>query len=364
MTAAARRPAPGGWAERCRRCGRTWEPADRRWLCTCGGLLDLEGPPLDPLPAGEGPRSVWRYRHVLPVAGDGTAWERTTMGEGDTPLLEIRPGLWLKLDHVMPTGSFKDRGAAVTVALAAGLGVRRVVADSSGNAGLAVAAYSARAGLHAEVYVPEGTAPFKVEAMEAHGAAVVRVPGSREAAAAAARERAGSPAGGAWYASHVYQPAFVHGVKTLAFELWEQLGRRAPGTVIVPAGNGTLVLGLGTGFGELQAAGRVPAPPAIVAVQAERCAPLAGREPGGPTVAAGIAIAEPPRAEQVRAAVAASGGQVVTVGEDAIVAARAGLGRLGVRVEPTAAVGWAAWAGGAGAWRPPVVVVLTGRNAA
>ena len=100
---------------------------------------------------------------------------------------------------------------------------------------------------------------------------------------------------GAWYASHVYRPAFVHGVKTLAFELWEQLGGRSPGRVVVPAGNGTLVLGLYLGFRELADRGHIGHLPAIVAVQAERCAPLAGRRPAGPTAATGIAIAHPPR---------------------------------------------------------------------
>jgi threonine synthase len=194
---------------------------------------------------------------------------------------------------------------------------------------------------------------------EATGARVTTVVGDRAAAAAAARDAA-EVAGGPWYASHVYRPAFAQGVKTLAFELWEQLGGRAPGTVVVPAGNGTLVLGLWLGFQELAAHGRIRHRPVIIGVQAERCAPLAGRQtPSGPTAASGIAIAKPPRAGEVRAAIVASGGRVVTVSEEELEEARVGLARMGMVVEPTGAAAWAAE--GLGGNDPePVVVILSG----
>jgi threonine synthase len=293
--------------------------------------------------------SLWRYSSRLPSSG-----EKVTLGEGLTPLVPVRPGLWCKLDYVMPTGSFKDRGATVLLSFAAGLGVERVVVDSSGNAGRSVAAYAARAGITAEVYVPESTPLAKVAAVQELGARVVVVPGDRAAAADAARSAVEQT--GAWYASHVYRPEFVHGVKTLAFELHEQLDG-PPGTVVVPAGNGTLVLGLWLGFRELGAG-----LPRIVAVQAERCAPLAGRAPTGPTAASGIAIPAPPRRTQVRAAILATGGLVVTVPEPALARAGAELARLGLAVEPTAAAAWAALPA-LGAARGRTVVVLTGRGA-
>jgi threonine synthase len=192
--------------------------------------------------------------------------------------------------------------------------------------------------------------------MVASGARVVVVRGDRSVAAEAAHEAV--RASGAWYASHVYRPEFVHGVKTLAFELWEQLGG-PPATVVVPAGNGTLVQGLWLGFRALAAHGHVARLPAIVAVQAERCAPLAGLTPGGPTAASGIAIASPPRLGELRAVVLATGGRVVTVPEEALQPARAELARMGMAVEPTAAAAWAA-TGGLGDATAPVVVVLTG----
>jgi threonine synthase len=320
-------------------------------------LFDLQGPLADPLAesGGKPPWSLWRYRASLP-GGDGSAWKKVTLGEGLTPLVPVRPGLWCKLDYVTPTGSFKDRGAAVLLAVAAEAGASRVVVDSSGNAGRAVAAYAARAGIAAEVYVPGGTPTAKVAAIVASGARAVVVQGDRSDAAEAAHQAV--RAGGAWYASHVYRPEFVHGVKTLAFELWEQLGG-PPATVIVPAGNGTLVQGLWLGFRALAAHGHVARLPAIVAVQAERCAPLAGLTPAGPTAASGIAIASPARRGELRAAVLATGGTVVTVPEEALPPARAALAAMGLGVEPTAAAAWAA-AKDLGDTPGPVVVVLTG----
>lgn len=388
------------WREVCSRCGRTWELAERRWRCACGGLLDMVGPVVDPLPgpppgpgsgtgvagsargtgsAGptglglEGPY-LERYRAALPPGGSSV-----TLGAPVTPAVEVWPGVWVKADYEQPTGSFKDRGAAVMVGVAASIGVTDVLVDSSGNAGRAVAAYAGRAGLHCTVYLPEGTDPAKVSGIAGYGAEVVEVQGGRGAAAAAAAEAASVP-GAPFYASHVYQPTFHHGVKTLAFELFEQIPGVEAGTVVVPAGNGTLVLGLWLGFGDLVAAGRAGRRPAIVAVQADRCAPLAGGQvegaarssgPGavsGPaatpaTAAAGIAIPDPPRAAQIRGAALASGGAVMVVSEEEISAARSDLTTRGYSVEPTGAVAWAAVRSARPGERSrgPVVAVLTGR---
>ncbi|MER7499789.1 pyridoxal-phosphate dependent enzyme [Nonomuraea pusilla] len=327
------------------RCGRTYEPTADRWRCDCGGLLDLP-PAALPWPPRRDTASLWRYLD----AGD-LPWREVTMGEGGTPLVEEDGGLRLKLEYASPTGSFKDRGAAVLVALARALGATRLVADSSGNAGTAAAAYAARAGLAAEVFVPARTSEKKLAQIRGHGAAVTVVEGSREDTAAAAVARVGET--GAFYASHVHNPYFHEGTKTFALEVFEQLGGVIPDVVTLPAGNGTLVLGAWRGFEELRAAGLSGGVPRIVAVQAERCAPLAaawaaGRPepepapPALPTVAEGIAVAAPARGSRVLEAVAATGGAVVTVGEDEIAAAHAALAARGLWVEPTAAVPYAA----------------------
>ena len=350
------------WREVCSRCGRTWSLGDLRWACSCGGLLDLVGPLVDPLagvPGAPVGSPLDRYRAALPP-GAG----RVDLGMVITPLCEVAAGRFVKADYEHPTGSFKDRGAAVMIGAAAELGVTSMVVDSSGNAGKAAAAHARAIGVECQVFVPAGTTPAKIRSMAGYGAAVVEVPGDRSATAVAARRELKR---GAWYASHVYQPLFHHGVKTLAYELFEQVPRIDGTTVVIPAGNGTLVLGLWIGFGELVALGRLPRRPALVAVQAERCAPLAGLEPAASgratttaatlTAAAGIAITDPPRAAQIRGAVMATGGRVLTVSEEAIAAARTELFGMGYEVEPTGAVAWA----GAAAVAGPSVAVLTGR---
>ncbi len=287
--------------------------------------------------------------------------ERVSLGEGMTPVVPLGEGVWAKVDYLNPTLSFKDRGATLLLTAARAAGATRVVTDSSGNAGTAVAAYAAHAGLPAEIWVPETTPAGKLAGMRAHGADVRVASGDRAAAAAGAARRVEET--GAYYASHVYQPLFAHGVKTFVFEVWEQLGGRLPDAFVVPAGNGTLVLGCAHAVADLSTLGLIERRPAIVAVQASRCAPLAGLEPTGTTVADGIAIAAPPRAEEVVAAVGASGGAVVTVDDAGILAAQADLAGRGLWVEPTAAAAWAAWRDGAGdgpSGRRSAVVMLCG----
>jgi threonine synthase len=356
--------APGAYL-RCRACGAGYALDEGAWRCRCGGLFDLASPLPDDAFAGleAQPWSLWRYRRALPFSASAMGWQAITMGEGATPLVAVDGGLRLKLDFLMPTLSFKDRGSVVLVAKAAELGAHRLVADSSGNAGASIAAYAARAGMDVEVFVPAATSEKKVAQLHGYGATVHRVSGSRADAAAAAIDHVACT--GAFYASHVYNPLFHHGTKTFAFELWEQLGGRLPGTVLVPAGNGTLLIGASIGFKELAAAGLVGHEPRLVAVQAERCAPLAyaasaagqgqgqGRrttahEPGpapepGPTAAEGIAIADPARLAQMLDAVADSGGTVLTATEQGIASARLALAAQGVDVEPTAATVYAAW---------------------
>jgi len=338
----------GPWVERCTECALTYPVPTTAWRCTCGGLLTLSAPPADRI-VGDGSRwSMWRYGPVLPPLA---AWERVTMGEGMTPVVPLADGVWAKVDFLNPTLSFKDRGAALLVAAAATLGARDLVTDSSGNAGTAVAAYAARAGIRAEVWVPAGTSEGKLAALRAHGATVAVADGDREAAAAGALQRVEETDW--YYASHVYQPLFGHGVKTLVLELWEQLGGTLPDTLVLPAGNGTLVSGAAHAVADLQAQGLLGRGPRIIAVQAANCAPLTGWPPTGPTVAEGIAIAAPARAAEVVAVIEASGGAVVTVDDGEILAAQADLAARGLWVEPTAAAGWAACRSGAAAEAGP-----------
>ncbi|WP_345790146.1 threonine synthase [Streptomyces sp. L-9-10] len=329
--------------------------ASLAWCCpVCRGPWDLDfeasAVPLKPLSSRVD--SLWRYEEALPLAAPVT-----TLGEGRTPLVPLTPSVSAKLDFLMPTLSFKDRGAVMLAELARRLGPERVTADSSGNAGTAIAAYCARAGLPCTVYVPEATSPKKTEQIRAHGARLERVPGDREATARAARAAADEP--GTFYASHVHNPYFLHGTKTYVYELWEDLGGRLPETLVVPVGNGTLLLGAALAIAELSAHGLIGERPALIAVQAEAVSPLAtafraGAEellpaPAGsaPTLAEGIAIPNPPRARQILRAVRASGGTFRTVTEDQLRAAQLDLASRGLFVESTAVACWAAVRDGA-----------------
>jgi threonine synthase len=344
----------------CVACGRDEDEQSGAWRCACGGVFDLAGPrpPLDPDVWAGGPATLARYEQAL---GKGLA--ALTMGEGFTPLVPLADGVLAKLDFLMPTLSFKDRGAVALMSRAAALGVTHAVEDSSGNAGASIAAYAARADIALDVYVPASTSARKIRQIEWYGARVRTVAGSREDTAGAA---AAAADGGAWYASHVFNPWFLEGTQTFAFEIWEQLGRRAPATLVLPAGNGTLVLGAWRGFSRLAAAGLCSSLPAIVAVQAAACAPLAAaftagsREPLSlnpqPTAAEGVAVAHPPRGAQVLAAVAESGGRFVSVSEEEIAVAQVELARSGIFVEPTGALARA----GARDVKGPAVVALGG----
>jgi threonine synthase len=324
-------------------CGEEHPPTLTRWRCDCGGLLGL-APGVAAPAVRDKTTSLWQYQ--VGIAGGGILpWPVISLGEGGTPLVrDHEPSgadVRLKLEFVSPTGSFKDRGAVVVVALALAVGARRVVADSSGNAGTAVAAYAARAGLDAEILVPVATSPKKLAQIRGHGATVTTVSGGREETAAAAIARV--EAGDAFYASHVYNPYFYEGTKTYALEAVDQLDGDHHPTFVVPAGNGTLVLGVHRACVELLAADRIPALPRIVAVQSEQCAPLATPDRAtGPTIAEGIAIATPPRRDDMLRAIDETGGAVVTVAEAEITQAQATLARQGLWVEPTGAVAYAA----------------------
>jgi len=355
----------------CPGCGARRDAATPLWRCpACGSPLDLaDGPGLGPADIDTADTSPWRYAAALRVPRKGAI----TMGEGGTPLIE-RP--WdgqpahFKLDFLAPTGSFKDRGIAVLMSYLAQRGVASILEDSSGNAGAAMAAYAAAAGIACRILVPAAAPAGKLLQMRAMGADVVPVAGTRQDVSDAALAEAERT----FYASHNWQPFFLEGTKTVAYEIWERLGFKAPDNVIAPCGGGGNVLGCWIGFRELLAAGRIARMPRLFAVQAANCAPLAAALAAGAddyvptettaTVADGIALARPVRLRQMLAAVRRTGGACVTVTEDEIVAALKSLLALGLFVEPTSAAGAAGLSrliaeGAVGAGQT-TVLILTG----
>lgn len=339
---------PTAWTLVCNECGQQFTDPAMIWRCPCGSALNLPNTSSSPV-ADTGDGGLWRYRSVFPPISDQNV---VSLGEGGTPLLAARhrTGLWYKLDYLCPTGSFKDRGTTVLASCLKELGIDRAVEDSSGNAGASMAAYFAAAGIAATIFVPAATSPAKTDQIRAFGADLQRVVGSRADVTQTAQEAQNA----GYYASHLWSPYFLAGTMTFAFELWEQLERRVPDYVVVPAGGGTLVLGAYLGFRQLLAAGLASRMPAIIGAQAERFAPLYraymdGAETTtnvsldeGNTLAEGIRLRDPPRSRQILRAVRETGGWIEPVAEDDIRSAWRMLVRQGLYVEPTAAVAPAA----------------------
>jgi threonine synthase len=352
----------------CPACGATVAADRPLWRCECGSHLNLtpgRGLARDEIAAGDA--SLWRYRAALALAGP----PRVSLGEGWTPLVEREwdgAPIRFKLESQMPTGSFKDRGTAVMLNHLLEVKVGPIHEDSSGNAGSSIATFAAAAGIPCRIFVP-ATAPHgKVVQILASGAAVEAIPGTRQAVTEAALAAVGT----SFYASHNWQPFFIEGTKTLAYELWEQLGFAVPDNVLVPTGYGSNILGLERGFDELMRQGEVSRMPRLFAVQAANCAAFAAAWAGDknfaaqPTVADGIATVKPVRTAEVLAALRRSRGGVVPVPEDEIAPALLRLGRLGLYVEPTSATVGAALSRllAAGTVRPDetTITVITGHG--
>jgi threonine synthase len=355
---------------RCPVCGRVWNADRPLWRCECGSHLNLtSGRGLARADIAVNEASLWRYAAALALRGP----PRISLGEGWTPLVtrnwrgvEVR----FKLESQMPTGSFKDRGSALMINHLLEVGVGPIHEDSSGNAGASIATYAAISGIPCRIYVPAAAPPAKLVQIAVTGADVRAIPGSRQRVSEAALGASDD----SFYASHNWHPFFIEGTKTLAFELWEQLGFRVPDNILVPTGYGSNILGLERGFDELQRSGEVTGRPRLFAVQAANCAAFAAAWEGGgdrfvgfaalPTIADGIATPKPVRIAEVLGAVRRSKGSVVAVGEDEITPALIALGRLGLFVEPTAATAGAALTRllGDGTIRPEqtTIVVLTG----
>lgn len=348
---------------RCADCGRTY---DHRWRCHCGGPLDFADPPLPegpaPDPAAFDTRDgLWSFTDFLPVDRE------VSLGEGLTPLVDAPA--WdaqFKLEYVFPTGSFKDRGATTTLSRAVALGADRVVEDSSGNAGAAIATYAARAGVPADIYVPADAKPSKLRGIERAGATAIRVEGDRQAvtdacivavegreddeAVVGPDDATGTDGETVYYASHAWDPAFYAGTATMAYEIALQRDWSVPDAVVCPLGHGTMFLGAYRGFRALRDAGWTDEIPRLLGAQAEGYAPIAETlHPGEASatgdsndLADGIQIRQPARREQLLDAIDATDGDTIALGSEAVETELDRLHRAGFYTEPTCAVAPAA----------------------
>ena len=338
----------------CSVCDRRYDPESWQWRCDCGAPLEFAANPWSadtgraahrddepPTSWADTRAGLWSFEAFLPTDGG------VSLGEGLTPLVDAPA--WdaeFKLEYVSPTGSFKDRGATTTLSVAAALGVDRVVEDSSGNAGAAIATYAARAGIDADIYVPASVKPAKRRSIERAGATPVPVEGSREAVTEACVDAVES--GSAWYASHAWNPAFFAGTATFAYEVCAQQGWTAPDAVVLPLGHGTLFLGAYRGFRTLREVGWIDEVPRLLGAQATGYAPIVaalhGREAaaGANEVADGIQIREPVRKAQILDAIDATDGDAIALSESAVEDALDALHGRGFYTEPTCAIAPAA----------------------
>ena len=311
----------------CSRCGR--ESDGLTWRCECGGPLEVVVEPfrkekVKPV------HSLWRYQPF--VGTDGSV----SFDEGMTPLVLLGK-CYYKLDFLFPTGSFKDRGTTVMMSELKRQGIHHVVEDSSGNAGASVAAYAARAGITAEICVPGYASKGKISQIEAFGATICKVEGTRDDTRKAAVERAET----LFYASHQWNPFFLEGMKTAAYEIVEQLCWQVPDTVVLPVGSGSLYYGVYKGFNHLYESGVTRRMPTLVGVQPEVCSPVHAavyNHTGtcGKSIAEGLLIENPPRLKEI-VDVVKKHGSIVTVSEDDIVIGLKRAVSMGLFIEPTSA---------------------------
>ena len=322
---------------RCDSCDTALPQWSTAWRCACGGTLSWHpGADVRKSPPSSG---LWRRPELLPPV---LPENRVTLGETETPVLD-RGVVVYKLEFLSPSGSFKDRGAACVVSCLKELGVQAAALDSSGNAGAAMAAYLAGAGLAASIFVPETASAGKRRQIAAYGAELMAIDGDRGEVTGAAQAHANAT--GTVYASHLGSPYFIAGMRTLGAELAD-LGPLD--AVIFPAGSGSLVLGAFQGL-EAAIGSDGYRGPRIYGVQVDACRPLVdayeagadellGRPVGtGRSIAEGILVAAPPRARAVLKAVRATGGAMIGVSEEDVERAATSLWRQGIYVEPTSA---------------------------
>ena len=300
----------------CEKCKQEYPLNTTSYHCSCGGLFRLYKNEADVIP------------------------QDISIGEIETPLLPIKFGrqeMFFKMENLNPTGSFKARGAKAIVNMLKKMGVDNVVEASYGNSATALAAYSAAAKMDCTVYLPEEISSSRLHQIETYGAHVRLVVGDGVATAEAAERAVDKEE--FYYASHVYNPLFFEGIKSMAYEIYHQLNDNVPEYIFLPVGHGTLLLGLYYGFEEI---GHLPK---FVAVQSENCCPIYNafkkkRKAKKPsyTIATSIRIEKPLRQKEILMAITRSGGDVITVSDEEITEAQHQVGRKGIYVEATAAV--------------------------
>ncbi|MEM2105163.1 MAG: pyridoxal-phosphate dependent enzyme [Candidatus Bathyarchaeia archaeon] len=291
--------------------------------------------------------SLWRYARFFPYVDSRSI---ITLGEGWTPLIKFSRNLHFKLENLNPTGSFKDRGSAVLISALHKLIKKAdsyIAEDSSGNAGASMAAYAARVGLKAKIYVPENVSGPKFNQIKFYGADVVKVSGGRSRVA----EEAQRTERGKVYVGHILHPLFRDGIRSLAYEIAEQFDRRFPERIYLPVSAGTLLLGVIDGFKHLLDAGVIEGMPKVVACQTKQVSPLYHKFKNLhytppkkiSSIADALVSVNPPLLDVMVKSLKEADGDAVLVEENEIFDAFVELARKGFFVEPSSAVAYAAY---------------------
>lgn len=291
--------------------------------------------------------SAWRYGEFFPYVKEK---EIITLGEGWTPLIKFSKKVHFKLENLNPTGSFKDRGSTVLISAINRITKKAeayISEDSSGNAGASIGAYAARAGLKAKIYVPENVTGPKFNQIKLYGAEVVKVSGDRSKVA----EEAQKQEAGKYYVGHILHPLFRDGIRSLAYEIMEQLNWQSPDHIYLPVSAGTLLLGVISGIKHLVDSDIIEQKPTIVACQTRQVSPLYHRlkklEYMPPekitSIADALVSVNPPLLDLMVANLKEMNGIAVIVEEEEIHAAFIELAKGGFYVEPSSAVAYAAY---------------------
>ena len=299
--------------------------------------------------------------YPLTIRQDGTSTllrdsQIVTLGEGGSKVIQLSKlaGLvgvskvYAKLENSNPTGSFKDRGSATMIGAIKSAGIRNIVEDSSGNAGASVAAYSASAGIQAHIFVPENASKAKIDQISVYGATVYRVPGHRDNSEKQAKQFVSENQ--FLYASHNISPYFLEGTKSFAREVFDEFRSNIPDHIVMPVGNGSLLISTYLARKELWVTGKIGMLPKLYAIQSDAIKPIVSElhniewtfNPKQITCADGIASSNPPRMKQILQAIKESKGDSISVSEDSIKRYRRILAQSeGIFMEPTSAASFA-----------------------
>ncbi|MCJ7425377.1 pyridoxal-phosphate dependent enzyme [Candidatus Bathyarchaeota archaeon] len=337
-----------GFEIKCLKCGHSSSNSLLPMCPLCGGPLDVTiNVDFETEKIRTKEMTVWRYACFFPYVRDS---EILTLGEGCTPLVKSSNSVYFKLDNLNPTGSFKDRGSAVLLsALQSSLKEVGgcISEDSSGNAGASMAAYAARAGLSARIYVPEDASGPKLNQIRFYGAEVVKVSGSRSKVA----EEAQKAEEGKSYVGHILHPMFRDGIRSLAYEIAERFDWNVPEHLFLPVSAGTSLLGVLSGFKHLVDSNIIDDMPRVVACQTHQVSPLYHRfknlsyySPEKVTsIADALVSVNPPLLDLMVSRLKEAKGDTAIVEENEVYDAFIELARKGFFVEPSSAVAYAAY---------------------